>query len=145
MESFWHVFVNNSLGVSRSLIVGPKHRLFFQIWGSWHMCVCALCRVRLCATPWTVVHQAPPFLGFSRPEHWSGLPFPSPTYIIHPFKAYDLVFFSTRWAVRPSPPSILEHFHHPMKDPTPISPSPLHWSEAAIPIKHNLLGTPLAV
>ena len=36
------------------------------------------CRVRLCATPQTAAHQAPPSLGFSRQEHWSGLPFPSP-------------------------------------------------------------------
>ena len=35
-------------------------------------------RVRLCATPKTATHQAPPSLGFSRQEHWSGLPFPSP-------------------------------------------------------------------
>ena len=35
-------------------------------------------RVRLCATPETASHQAPPSLGFSRQEHWSGLPFPSP-------------------------------------------------------------------
>ena len=35
-------------------------------------------RVRLCATPRTAAHQAPPSLGFSRQEHWSGLPFPSP-------------------------------------------------------------------
>ena len=34
--------------------------------------------VRLCATPETVAHQTPPSLGFSRQEHWSGLPFPSP-------------------------------------------------------------------
>ena len=34
--------------------------------------------VRLCATPSTAAYQAPPFLGFSRQEHWSGLPFPSP-------------------------------------------------------------------
>ena len=34
--------------------------------------------VRLCATPWMADHQAPPSLGFSRQEHWSGLPFPSP-------------------------------------------------------------------
>ena len=34
--------------------------------------------VRLCATPQMAAHQAPPFLGFSRQEHWSGLPFPSP-------------------------------------------------------------------
>ena len=36
--------------------------------------------VRLCATPETAAHQAPPSLGFSRQEHWSGLPFPSPTH-----------------------------------------------------------------
>ena len=30
------------------------------------------------ATPWTVAHQAPPSMGFSRKEYWSGLPFPSP-------------------------------------------------------------------
>ena len=34
--------------------------------------------VRLCATPLTAAHQAPPSLGFSRQEDWSGLPFPSP-------------------------------------------------------------------
>ena len=30
------------------------------------------------ATPWTVAHQAPLSMGFSRQEYWSGLPFPSP-------------------------------------------------------------------
>ena len=34
--------------------------------------------VWLCATPQMAAHQAPPSLGFSRQEHWSGLPFPSP-------------------------------------------------------------------
>ena len=46
-------------------------------------CCCCCCevafsRVRLCATPQTAAHQAPQSLGFSRQEHWSGLPFPSP-------------------------------------------------------------------
>ena len=35
-------------------------------------------RIRLCVTPETAAHQAPPSLGSSRQEHWSGLPFPSP-------------------------------------------------------------------
>ena len=35
-------------------------------------------RVRLCATPQMAAHEAPLSLGFSRQEHWSGLPFPSP-------------------------------------------------------------------
>ena len=34
--------------------------------------------VRLFATPWTIAHQAPPSMRFSRQEYWSGLPFPSP-------------------------------------------------------------------
>ena len=34
--------------------------------------------VQLFATPWTVAHQAPLFMGFSRQEYWSGLSFPSP-------------------------------------------------------------------
>ena len=38
----------------------------------------SLSRVQLFATPWTVAHQAPPSMGFSRQEYWSGLPFPSP-------------------------------------------------------------------
>ena len=39
----------------------------------------SLSRVRLSATPLTAAHQAPPSLGFSRQEHWSGVPFPSLT------------------------------------------------------------------
>ena len=38
----------------------------------------SLSRVRLFVTPWTVTYQAPRSMGFSRQEHWSGLPFPSP-------------------------------------------------------------------
>ena len=34
---------------------------------------------RTLATPWTVAHQAPPSMAFSRQEYWSGVPFPSPT------------------------------------------------------------------
>ena len=36
--------------------------------------------VWLCVTPWTAAHQALLSLGFSRQEHWSGLPFPSPVH-----------------------------------------------------------------
>ena len=38
----------------------------------------SLSHVRLFVTPWTVAYQAPPSLGFSRQEYWSGPPFPSP-------------------------------------------------------------------
>ena len=36
--------------------------------------------VRLCATPWTAAYQASPSMRFSRQEHWSGLPCPSPVH-----------------------------------------------------------------
>ena len=42
------------------------------------LAVCALSRVRLCATPWTVAHRAPLFMEFSRQEYWSGLSFSTP-------------------------------------------------------------------
>ena len=38
----------------------------------------SLSRVQLLATPWTATHQAPPSMGFSRQEYWSGVPLPSP-------------------------------------------------------------------
>ena len=46
------------------------------------VCVCyPLSRGRLFETPWTVAHQAPWSIEFSRQEYWSGLPFPSPAFI----------------------------------------------------------------
>ena len=48
------------------------------------MKVKSLSRVRLFATPWTVAYQAPPSMGFSRQEYWSGLPFPSPRDLPNP-------------------------------------------------------------
>ena len=36
----------------------------------------SLSRVQLLATPWTAAHQAPPSMGFSKQEYWSGVPLP---------------------------------------------------------------------
>ena len=44
----------------------------------WKVKVKSLSRVRLLATPWTAAYQAPPSMGFSRQEFWSGVPLPSP-------------------------------------------------------------------
>ena len=50
--------------------------------------VCVVCYllscVQLFATPWIVAHQAALSVGFSKQEHWSGLPFPSPGEHPHP-------------------------------------------------------------
>ena len=50
---------------------------FSNVW-KWKVKVKSLSHVRLLATPWTAAHQAPPSMGFSRQEYWSGVPLPSP-------------------------------------------------------------------
>ena len=60
----------------------------------------SLNHVRLFVTPWTVAYQAPPSMGFSRQEYWSGLPFPAPGDLPDPgmepgspaFQAVALIF-----------------------------------------------------
>ena len=49
-------------------------------------CMCPQSRshIHLSATPWTVALQAPLSMGFSRQEHWRGLPFPSPEDLTNP-------------------------------------------------------------
>ena len=49
---------------------------FSNVW-KWKVIVKMLSLVRLLATPWTAAFQAPPSMGFSRQEYWSGLPLPS--------------------------------------------------------------------
>ena len=44
--------------------------------GKWKAKVKSLSRVRPLATPWTAAYQAPPSMGFSRQEYWSGVPSP---------------------------------------------------------------------
>ena len=48
------------------------------------MHACVLSRVRLFATPWTVAHQTPLYLEFSRQKYWTGSPFPSPRALLNP-------------------------------------------------------------
>ena len=43
-------------------------------------------RVRLLVTPWTAAYQAPPSMGFSRQEYWSGMPLPSPHHVLGTLK-----------------------------------------------------------
>ena len=50
---------------------------FSNAW-KWNVKVKLLSGASLLATPWTAAYQAPPPMGFSRQEYWSGLPLPSP-------------------------------------------------------------------
>ena len=54
---------------------------FSNAW-KWKVKAKSLSRVWLLATPWTAAHQAPPPMGFSRQEYWSGVPLPSPVLLL---------------------------------------------------------------
>ena len=54
---------------------------FSNAW-KWKVKVKTLSHVRLSATPWTAAYQAPPSMGYSRQECWSGVPLPSPRHWI---------------------------------------------------------------
>ena len=54
---------------------------FSNAW-KWKVKVKLLSCVWLLAAPWTAAFQAPPSMGFSRQEYWSGVPLPSPLYVI---------------------------------------------------------------
>ena len=71
--------------------------------------------VWLFATLWTVVHQAPLSMGFSRQEFWSGLPFPPPGDLPNPgiepaSPALAGRFFTTETPGKPKPPFTWRHF-----------------------------------
>ena len=63
---------------------------FSNAW-KWKIKVKLLSRVRLFSTPWTAAYQAPPSMGFSRQEYWSGVPLPSPTKVWVYFIFWHLV------------------------------------------------------
>ena len=72
-------------------------------------------RVRLCAIPETVAYQAPLSLGFSRQEHWSGLPFPSPVHESEKSKWSCSVVSDSSWPHGLQPTRLLSPWDFPGK------------------------------
>ena len=68
-------------GILQSRILEWVAISFSNAW-KWKVKVKLLSHVWLLTTPWTAAYQAPPSMGFSRQEYWSGVPSPSPGYII---------------------------------------------------------------
>ena len=66
---------------------------FSNAW-KWRVKVKPLSRVRPSATPWTAAFQAPPSMGFSRQEYWSGVPLPSPKVDLGNHNLYRIGYFS---------------------------------------------------
>ena len=61
---------------------------FSNAW-KWKVKVKLLSHVQPLATPWTAAHQAPPSMGFSRQEYWSGVPLPSPSLSLDDLKIFN--------------------------------------------------------
>ena len=75
-------------GVCQGCILSP---CLFNLYAEWKWMCKSLSRLWLFATPQMAAHQAPPSLGFSRQEHGSGLPFPSPMHESEKWKWSHLV------------------------------------------------------
>ena len=79
---------------------------FSNAW-KWKVKMKSLSRAQLLATPWTAAYQAPPFMGFSRQEYWSGVPLPSLMLLIYleyflwnrrqPTHSWQLIKFLALW------------------------------------------------
>ena len=70
-------------GILQARTLGWVAISFSNVW-KWKVKGKSLSHVRLLETPWTVAYQAPPSMGFSRQEYWSGVPLPSPNmYLNH--------------------------------------------------------------
>ena len=72
-------------------------------------------RVRLCATPQKAAHQAPPSLGFSRQEQWSGFLFPSPMHESEKWKWSRSVLSDSSWPHGLQPTRLLCPWDFPSK------------------------------
>ena len=98
-QGFLKAVTQGSSPVSWSVLLSHKCAQWFLLWdvtlvviSNWgnvdsarlRKKVKLLSRVWLFATPWTITHQVPPSMEFSRQEYWSGLPFPSPGDLLDP-------------------------------------------------------------
>ena len=83
---------------------------FSSAW-KWKVKVKSLSHVWLPATPWTAAHQAPPFMGFSKQEYWSGVPL-AECHIIDAFELWCWsILLRVFWAARRSNQSIIKEIN----------------------------------
>ena len=83
-------------GILQARTLGWVAISFSNAW-KWKVKMKSLSHVRLVATAWTAVHQAPPSMGFSRQEYWSGLPLPSPSVSLNTpkYRIFSNIYFVT--------------------------------------------------
>ena len=104
LSCFWTYALASAWNtVSETLYASPSpsfrshfsYLLFRQSFCSHLLLLSHFSHVQLCVTPETTAHQAPLSLGFSRQEHWSGLPFPSPMHESEKWKWSRSVMFDS--------------------------------------------------
>ena len=88
--------------------------------------------VRLYVTPWMAAHQASPSLGFSRQEHWSGLPFPSPMHACM-LSCFSCVGLCATHRLQPT------RLLHPWDSPGKNTGFGCHFLLQGFPVHHQLL------
>ena len=92
---------------------------FSNAW-KWKVKVKSLSRVRLLATPWTAAYQAPPSMGFSRQEYWSGVPLPSPPWHVGSSQIRDWTCGLLHWKADSLPLSHQGRSWLPLLTRTPV-------------------------
>ena len=118
---------------------------FSNAW-KWKVKVKLLSRARLFGTPWTAAYQAPPSMGFSRQEYWSGVPVPSPYFIVT-LQLCISVQFSCSVMSNSLRPHEWQHASPPCPSPIPeFTQTHVHWVSDAIQPSHPLSSLcPLAL
>ena len=102
---------------------------FSSVW-KWKVKVKSLSCVRLLVTPWTAAYQAPPSMGFSRQEYWSGVPLPSPGDLLKPGIRTQVSCITGRFFYQLShkgSPGILEWVDYPSEKARAPHSSTLAW------------------
>ena len=105
---------------------------FSNAW-KWKGKVKSPCSARLLATPWTPAYQAPPSMGFSRQEYWSGVPLPSLIFYIIPF---NYIYIYTHTHTHTHTPFFIIPFTNTF---LPLDSHCLSQSTELEPIIHQLL------
>ena len=85
--------------IFQARILGWVAISFSRAW-KWKVTVKSLSCVRLSATPWTAAYQAPPSMGFSRQEYWSGVPLPSLLKEVTTLEIYNVLNCHSRMQVK---------------------------------------------
>ena len=99
---------------------------------AWKWKVKLLSRVQLFATPWTAPYQAPPTMGFSKQEYWSGLPFPSPMHESEKWKWSRSVMSNSPLSHGLQPTRLLQPWDFPSKS-TGVGCHCLLWARPPTP------------